>query len=100
MVQTTTYGVEFGGEKWPMANFVTPAWFFDRPLARYDWSGELSAAGEIGPEGYAILRDDSRIWLEGPGGREKPFLNGELGKSKDHPWSRTRILLDGKLSHG
>jgi hypothetical protein len=56
---------------WRVANFVLPAWF-QPPTGeprRFDYAGRLSRPGEIGPEGYAVMRGPRagggrEIWLE------------------------------------
>ena len=105
MVQTH-YLVGARGDKWQMSNFVTPSYFrqdlaenpqrltaFFEAGGKLDWSGELSKPGEIGPRGYAILRQprpsggwDS--WPENAGGKRVTF-RPDQGKS--HELSRTRI---------
>lgn len=56
-----------GGKLWQLANFVLPSWygfkpreFKDNGSPRYDYSGEFSEPGELGPEGYTLVRD--RQW--------------------------------------
>lgn len=50
------------GRPWQLANFVHPAWAgLENPpgVSCYDHSGELSRPGQIGPEGYAVVRSDN-----------------------------------------
>lgn len=89
-----------------VANFVTPS-YFDSRLAdigaansyradggRFDFKGELTAAGQIGPDGYAILMDETHVWDEGPYG---PFNAREHRADRAHRWARTerRHILGG-----
>ena len=105
MVQTQ-YLVEARGDKWQMANFVTPDYFrqwLARDYARLqaffaaggklDWSGELTRPGEIGPGGYAILRERKesggwRTWPENWRGARAPM---DPAKGKAHVLARSRI---------
>lgn len=96
----THYPFRVGGTDWRMANFVTPHWF-RRDLAEgnaadeflrlggvFDLSNELTRAGEIGPDGYLILRERrGQRWR-----RYTTRSNGDavdMSASKLHPWSRT-----------
>lgn len=97
-----TYVVTHMGTDVQCANFLYRA-AFDDSLAdperasafmaaggKFDHLGTLTRAGQIGPEGYAVLRDGSRRWLEsftGPMG-----ANPNAGAA--HPAARTgRRLL-------
>jgi len=79
----THYVIRINNRDWRMANFVTPDWFrsdladpraaaeFLLAGGRFDYLGELSYAGEIGPEGYVVLREPDltrpgkyRYWQE------------------------------------
>jgi len=69
---------------WPVANFVLPAWFepddgTGRPV---DYAGRLERPGQIGPEGYAVMRGPRaggglEYWLEGPSGERFGALPSE-----------------------
>lgn len=74
----TAYTEYFDGAPWSMANFVYPE-YFERDYSRddvlmrlfesggkLDESGELRRAGQIGPDGYIILRDRTtgQVWYE------------------------------------
>lgn len=79
------------------ANFVTPDYFreslaspeaaaaFLAAGGKFDWLGTLKRAGDVGPEGYLLLRQGERTWTEAAGGamaaRKRP---GAMD-----PWART-----------
>ena len=104
----THYVVEARGDAWQMSNFVTPDYFrqwlnegspgerlreFFAGGGKLDWSDELSRPGEIGPSGYAILREKRasggwRTWPEDGHGQRVPM---DPAKGKAHALSRSRI---------
>lgn len=103
----THYTIHYAGHDWPVANFVTPAWFDSRLWdtaaraafldggGRFDHSGELHSPGQIGPEGYAVLRqrDDSgwRTWSEARPMEHHPVAHAAVrAEAVKHPWARTR----------
>jgi hypothetical protein len=107
-VLQTHYFVRVPGssEQWPVANFIHPHYFskhlaqdpeqlarFFRDGGRLDHSGELKRPGEVGSQGYTILRERVagrwRVWNEGPEGNALSF---DAAAAKDHPLSRTRLL--------
>jgi hypothetical protein len=91
--------------KWPVANFVLPAWFEadDGSARRVDFAGRLSRPGEIGPEGYAVVRGPRagggrEVWLEdGSGARFSSVPSGGRsgGKARSVIAGRTQLLLAG-----
>lgn len=52
----THYTIEVDGTDWKVSNFVEPAWFDGGDAKRVDYLDELEGPGDIGPQGYAILR--------------------------------------------
>lgn len=90
-----TYMLDVDGTSWEVANFVTPRWFGlpAVPDQRLDRNGELLFPGDVGPEGYAILRAPA---VDGPGfvtwfeSRVGPQLGAHRKAAAQHPWSRTR----------
>lgn len=77
--------------RWPVANFVLPAWFDHEAPGPYDHAGTLTAPGQLGPDGYAILRDpkDGRtfpVW----GSRGIPGADRQT--ALQHLAARTRRL--------
>lgn len=104
MVQTH-YMVKLNGAEWQMTNFCNPHYFMtelaDAPAETrlefikhnpLDFKRELTMPGEIGPEGYAILRERHpeggwRIFTTDASGQERKFAKAE---GKAHPWARTR----------
>lgn len=100
----THYKARVCGTDWFVSNFVTPFWFngdlfnpekaaeFRRRGGKFDHSGELQFAGEIGPEGYAILRiRDERGHKTYTINRRKQRQEFTNADAKWHPLSRTRI---------
>lgn len=103
----TTYALQHAGDTWPVANYVTPDWHRGRlydPETRarfltagglFDHSGELQAPGQVGPEGYAVLRSPKgdgfgwRTWSEARVPRAADVAPAQR-VAKAHPWSRTR----------
>jgi hypothetical protein len=106
------YSVRVGNTDWQVANFVTPFWWMrtlpldlatiERDFGYgVDWCKRLRHQGEIGPEGYAVLRERTspngrwRQWSEGS--------NGPIGQNsrqlahKQHLASRTQKLLRGAI---
>lgn len=92
------YVARVNGTDWHVANFVTPAWFAPTGAVDFDWCKRLRAPGEIGPDGYAVMRERRadggwRQWSEG--------RNGPIGQNsrelarKQHHASRTQRLLAG-----
>lgn len=64
--------------KWKMANFVTRFWFMSPDsigeAVNLDHAGRLSVPGEIGPDGYCVMRARAadcfyHQWLEDLGGK-------------------------------
>lgn len=70
-----------------VSNFVTPLYFdpYGATKGKLDMSGELRKPGEIGPQGYAILRSATEQWLESSEGR----LSRHPKPGATHPWART-----------
>ena len=103
----THYLVQSRGEKWRLANFITPA-YFDQSLVppsrlnefrasgqRFDWAGELRFPGDVGPSGYTTLRTPTegggwRLSVE-RAGRVPAEWSEEQRVAKEHPLSRTRL---------
>jgi hypothetical protein len=98
------YTITMRDVRWRVADFVTPA-YFRQDIAedpdklarahaagvRFNYCGTLSRPGEIGPEGYAILRQRSeyggwRVWSE-----SKKTLDAARVAAKAHPLARTFI---------
>lgn len=104
----THYAVEVGTTTWRMANFVRPSYFREdlgadpelqaiywRNGGRYDWAGELTTPGSIGPHGYNTLREvrpagGYRVWLENARTIPPEFTAAQV-VSKSHPLSRTKL---------
>ncbi len=74
--------------RWPVANFVLPAWFDASSPGPYDHAGTLTAPGQLGPEGYAILRDPSGRTFPVWGSRGIP--GAERQTALQHMAARTR----------
>jgi hypothetical protein len=104
-VQDTYEVVGRDGTRWRCTNFVTPQWFdpqFADPLQRarlrdaglgFDYAQRLSEPGEVGPEGYVILRSSSRgVWFENRamGSDLVDPRNARRVAAKAHPMSRAR----------
>jgi hypothetical protein len=104
----THYTVNVNGSPWRMSNFVTKDYYradlaadpdllklFRAQGGRLDWSGEISFPGEIGPHGYATMREHRiiggwRVWLENSH-TQTPEFTGERLEAKSHPLSRTKL---------
>jgi hypothetical protein len=104
-----TYPIRASGTDWLVSNFVTPFWFMSQyrnpqavlTLERaedygLDWCMRLKAPGEIGPDGYAVLRERRpdggwRQWAQGADGPLSQHSR-QLAR-KQHHASRTRRLL-------
>lgn len=85
------YEVEAHGIAWKVSNFVYPPWFERSGEGQVDHLRTLVAPGEIGPEGYVILRDaDWRISYEF-GGTRSDFRGIET-VAKHHPMARTQRI--------
>lgn len=96
-----SYVLRVGNDDVQVANFLHREWFADKYAdadearrfldagGKFDHMGRLSRAGEIGPEGYLMLRQGDRRWLENAAGgmasRTKPGAT--------HPMSRTERRL-------
>lgn len=111
-----TYVVEVAGDRWQFANFVTPHWFdgalydtevrlrFLRSGGRFDHAGRLEYPGQVGTEGYVILRAQHegrwRIWFEdAPGSRfgsAPPPKSKRDERSKAHAMAR-RFAIEKAL---
>lgn len=104
------YPIEHGGQKWRVANFVHPQWFsrrlYEDEAARakyraaggkFDHVGELSLPGEVGQDGYVVLRqrtdDKWRHWSESRVIEAGGALAAARKEALRHPWSRTGRLL-------
>jgi hypothetical protein len=104
-----TYIIEHKGEKWPACNFVTPHWYrselFGRPAMLVelendfgyglDWCKRLRQPGEIGPEGYVVLRrarpdGTYETWSEDNWGKLDAGSKKLANKRDDH--ARTKRL--------
>jgi hypothetical protein len=90
--------VEWRGRNstWPVANFVLPAWFDATASGPYDHKGTLKEPGQLGPEGYAILRDRNGRTFPVWGARGIP--GAERSAALQHPAARTRrrgVLVEG-----
>jgi hypothetical protein len=105
-----TYNVFHAGVMWPVANFVTPAWFdakltdpFERARfiaagGRFDFAGRLSGPGEMGPDGYEVVRAKNKdgdwvYWNEWP--MMHKATTPARAAALEHPWSRTKHRLAG-----
>ena len=93
----THYEITIRGTPWKMSNFVTPHWYRAEPLpgTRFDHSGELTAPGQIGAEGYAMLRPagGGEAWAENQWGRmDASSLPAEKQVALRHRLSRSRKL--------
>jgi len=80
-----TYEIPAHGVRWKVSNFVTPAWFdaanLEPALADrvkmgrgFDYAKRLSRPGQVGPEGYVILRERGEsgqwsLWYEDSSGQ-------------------------------
>lgn len=88
----SVWTITINGVDWPVANFVTPNWFKADAEGPFDYVGELSRPGQVGPSGYLILRDETHVWQED--------ANGDIFDAKKpgaaHPWSRTVARLGDK----
>jgi hypothetical protein len=101
----THYLLEQGGTRWQVANFVTPFWFHaglaQEPMrleafraggGRVDWAGELTHPGEIGPKGYAIVRQFvGGTWTTQARNRAGNLVVHSPAKGRNNPLSRTKI---------
>jgi hypothetical protein len=104
-----TYVIEHNGSKWPAANFVTPHWYRKELVGRpamlaelerdfgfgLDWCKRLREPGEIGPEGYAVMRRAKsdgtyETWSEDAAGL-LDARSRKLARKRD-PLARTRRL--------
>jgi hypothetical protein len=100
-----TYDVVIKGTKWRMTSFVTPGWFdaanHDPELQRrimagrgFDYAHELQGPGEVGPEGYVILREGGVIYFEDSSGQRfgaAPLKAGHEARALS-PSSRAKAL--------
>lgn len=98
-----TYDLDHNGTRWKMTSFILPSWFNGGSPAgtKYDHAGRLQYPGQIGPEGYAILRElrDGRwhIWYEGPSGQRfgsAPVRNAAEKFHKSLSSARGRLLIE------
>lgn len=107
-----TYGVTLrDGTEVQVANFLWPAWF-DRSLSedpvrlreyldgggKLDQAGRLKAPGQLGPEGYTIVRrprDDGFGWTRWAewGPTAAAAVHERANAATKHPLSRSRRLL-------
>jgi hypothetical protein len=106
--QSTYNVVTRDGTVWKMTSFVTPAWFdganhdperkkLVMKASRFDHAGELQAPGEVGREGYVILRENGVIYFEDWqgtrfGANAAPLKPGHEGRTLA-PSSRSKLLL-------
>lgn len=111
-----TYFIESRGTRWKVTNFVTPAWFDaaarDPLLAErvragggFDHAKRLSRPGEIGSEGYVILRERNEhgwvMWFEDASGQRfgsAPTKTARANASKRYDNARTRVLARGSAT--
>jgi hypothetical protein len=86
------YFVEAAGQRWRVSNFVLPAWFEHHPDGGFfDWMSELHEAGEVGANGYVILRDKTgATWTEDAFGA-RSMAAKKPGAA--HPWARSSRRL-------
>ncbi len=93
-----SFELDVKGVTYPAANFVLPSWFDPNGVAPFDHAGRLTAPGQVGPQGYVVLRDPTTgdTWLEGPDGA-LPKLSAEKSAKLAHPMSRTNRRLGGFL---
>jgi hypothetical protein len=101
-----SYTVRTGGALWPVANFVTPAWFLDyRPPnatsssaveavlreTGFDHTRMVTRPREIGPGGYVVLRERGETWTEDASGRVPSFSADQI-RAKSHALARNVAL--------
>ena len=106
------YEVEVKGTPWKVSNFVTPQWFLtayvNNPAAvRYlieqegyglDWLGRCQVPGEVGSEGYMVLRKQRQdgsyeTWSEDFFGQlDARRMSADRRAALRHPLSRSRKL--------
>lgn len=100
-----TYEIDVDGEKWHVANFVTPAYFESRFLdpavcarflasgGRFDWAGRMTHPGQILPTGYAIQRraKEGGGWSTYPVWGSSTPIAPERIVAKAHPWARSTV---------
>lgn len=84
------------GRPWQLANFVTPAWFGLPSSAKgvhgplLDYADRRKEPGEIGPEGYLIVRDDDwHVRYEFGSAYAGERMAGRIGK----PEGRSREVV-------
>lgn len=106
-----TYKIRATGTDWMVANFVTPEWFDARFMDHeamatllahgggFDHSRTLQYPGEIGLEGYAVLRRPAAngyaMYLETYHRAGSPDAV-TLSAAKQHQWARTQRRLTSK----
>jgi len=102
-----TYPIAHAGTAWPGANFITREWFSaelfaDNDLRKrflasgrgFDHNRGLTQPGEVGPEGYVILRDRATGTVRSAARTATPWGARSLHElaAKRHPWSRSHRL--------
>lgn len=111
-----TFLLESGGARWQMCSFVTPAWFdpaANEEAARqrvlnstgFDRGRLLTRPGEVGVEGYVILRElrDGRwhVWFEDYAGVRFGAVPTKKAAERFHKKlasARGRLLLDRAMA--
>jgi len=82
------YAVTVRGTTWRAANFVTPAWFGRCP-GPVDHKGTLQTPGQVGPEGYLIVRNDATGAVSYEFGPRRDGFSSRQMNALAHPLSRT-----------
>jgi len=104
-----TYSLRANGTDWLVSNFATPFFWMHtlpQPLEQIerdfgygiDWCKRLREPGEIGPEGYAVLRESANhahTWTEDESG--VIGQNSRKLDRKQHRWSRTQRRLRSRV---
>lgn len=92
-----SFAVEFDTKSMQISNYLTPFWFRDdladadaarrfiEAGGKFDRLGTLTHAGQIGPDGYAVFKNDTDKWLENSSGP----IAGSSKPGASHPAART-----------
>lgn len=94
-----SFEITIKGVTYSAANFVLPSWWKSDGTEPFDHAGRLSAPGQVGPNGYLVLRNPTtgETWLEGADGQ--PYqMSATKALKLSHPMSRTNRRMGGKIA--